>query len=312
MKRIDLDKHLQFFNKLAKGIPEQAHGSYMTALFFTVAGLNLLGHIDLVDKKALVDWVYTQQNVVAPYAGFRANSSNILPIQSMWDYSSLASTYSALCMLKILGDDFSRVCKREILESIRFQISEDGSVYSHPNGVEKDMRFVYCACAVCYILNDWEGIDKELLTCYILECQTIEGSFALGIDMEGHGGATYCAISALSLLGKLAEVPKKSQLIEWLVMRQGKGFQGRLGKAEDTCYGYWIGLSLSALSQEKFINYSGNLEFYQDCEGLSGGFGKYPGVQPDPTHSYLGLCAVSMLGVNGLKKIIPPLGIPWP
>ena len=29
------------------------------------------------------------------------------------------------------------------------------------------MRFIYCACAVCYMLGDWRGLDKEKAVQYI-------------------------------------------------------------------------------------------------------------------------------------------------
>ena len=29
------------------------------------------------------------------------------------------------------------------------------------------MRFVFCACCVCYILKDWSGVDKEKIKGYI-------------------------------------------------------------------------------------------------------------------------------------------------
>ena len=32
---------------------------------------------------------------------------------------------------------------------------------------ESDMRFVYCACCVSYILNDWSAINVDLTADYI-------------------------------------------------------------------------------------------------------------------------------------------------
>jgi len=40
-----------------------------------------------------------------------------------------------------------------------------------------------------------------------------------------------------------------------------------------------------------------------------GGFSKYSGNAPDLVHSYLGLCAVSILGDQNIKEIYGPLGI---
>lgn len=35
------------------------------------------------------------------------------------------------------------------------------SVTPSKDSLEKDARFLYCACAVSYILNDWSGLDVE-------------------------------------------------------------------------------------------------------------------------------------------------------
>lgn len=32
---------------------------------------------------------------------------------------------------------------------------------------ENDMRFVYCAACICYILNDWSGMDVDKAARYI-------------------------------------------------------------------------------------------------------------------------------------------------
>ena len=42
------------------------------------------------------------------------------------------------------------------------------SFCSTPEGSENDMRFVYCAACVCYILNDWSGMDKEKAERFII------------------------------------------------------------------------------------------------------------------------------------------------
>ena len=35
------------------------------------------------------------------------------------------------------------------------------------DGTETDMRFVYCACSVSYMLNDWNGVNKDTAVEYI-------------------------------------------------------------------------------------------------------------------------------------------------
>ena len=42
------------------------------------------------------------------------------------DYAHIANTYVALCILKMLGDDFSRVNRAGIVEGMRAIQGEDG------------------------------------------------------------------------------------------------------------------------------------------------------------------------------------------
>lgn len=36
-----------------------------------------------------------------------------------------------------------------------------------PEGSENDMRFVYCASCICYMLNSWSGMDMKKAISYI-------------------------------------------------------------------------------------------------------------------------------------------------
>lgn len=74
-------------------------------------------------------------------------------------------------------------------------------------------------------------------------CQTYEGGFAGVPGGEAHGGYSYCAIAALSLLGSLKKCNLKS-LRKWTANRQMKlegGFSGRTNKLVDACYSFWQG-----------------------------------------------------------------------
>ena len=52
---------------------------------------------------------------------------------------------------------------------------------------------------------------------------------------ESHGGCSYCAVAALSMLGRLDDVPRRDQLLQWCTGRQISGFQGRIEKDPDSC-----------------------------------------------------------------------------
>lgn len=70
-------------------------------------------------------------------------------------------TYTALACLLILGDDLSRVNRPAVLAGLRKLQLPNGSFYSTAEGSENDMRFVFCAACICYMLRDWSGMDTQ-------------------------------------------------------------------------------------------------------------------------------------------------------
>lgn len=46
---------------------------------------------------------------------------------------------------------------RLIFQGLSYLQQSDGSFVASAEEGENDMRFVYCACAVSYMLNDWSG-----------------------------------------------------------------------------------------------------------------------------------------------------------
>jgi hypothetical protein len=40
-------------------------------------------------------------------------------------------------------------------------------------GCESDVRFIYCACCISYMLNDWSGIDQDKAVEYIRMSQVL-------------------------------------------------------------------------------------------------------------------------------------------
>lgn len=41
------------------------------------------------------------------------------------------------------------------------------SFYALPEGSENDIRFIYCAASICYMLDDWSGMDTQKAIEYI-------------------------------------------------------------------------------------------------------------------------------------------------
>lgn len=90
-------------------------------------------------KQQLIDWIYAQQIQPDPttgavkQCGFRGGSSIGVPYNSPsshsefpYDDAHIAQTYSALCCLKILGDDLGRVNKRAVIGALKYLQQEDG------------------------------------------------------------------------------------------------------------------------------------------------------------------------------------------
>eukprot|EP00256_Glycine_max_P058540 XP_014626691.1 geranylgeranyl transferase type-1 subunit beta isoform X3 [Glycine max] len=235
--------------------------------------------------------------------------------------SHLASTYCAISILKIVGYELSNLDSETIVTSMRNLQQPDGSFISIHTGGETDLRFVYCAATICFMLDNWSGMDKEKTKDYILRCQSYDGGFGLVPGAESHGGATYCAIASLRLMGFIGDNILSScassslidapLLLDWILQRQGTdgGFQGRPNKSSDTCYAFWIGAVLRILGGCKFVDSKALRGFLLSCQYKYGGFGKFPGEYPDLYHSYYGVTAFSLLEESALKSLCSELGI---
>ncbi|KAF8042204.1 hypothetical protein BT93_A0737 [Corymbia citriodora subsp. variegata] len=241
---------------------------------------------------------------------------------SIQNGSHLASTYCALAILKIVGYNLSNMDSESILTSMRSLQQPDGSFMPIHIGAERDLRFLYCAAAICFMLNNWNGMDREKAKEYILNCQSYDGGFGLTPGSESHGGATYCAIASLRLMGFIgddclsnASAPSSKaniqSLLDWSLQRQvaDGGIQGRPNKPSDTCYAFWIGATMGTLGANKFIDEKALRSFLLTCQSECGGFGKFPQELPDLYHSYYGLAAFSILGEAGLKPLCLELGV---
>lgn len=320
-------QHVRFLKRTLGVLPsscESLDTNRMTILFFAVSGLDLLGALDSIsqeEKRAIVDWIYSQQ--VLPdkdcpgsafdLGGFRGASFLGIPFDPSKrragvnnDCSHVAMTYTALATLLILGDDLSRVNREAVLQGIRKLQLEDGSFAATALGSESDMRFIYCACCVCYILNDWSPIDQDRAAQFILQSQSYECGIGQRPYLEAHGGSTFCAVASLILMNRLHSAFSPAQiegLKLWCIRRQQTGFQGRPNKPTDTCYSFWIGATLHLLECTPWINKPWNRGFILSTQNnYVGGFAKWPDTHPDPLHTYLGLSA---LALSGDPEVLP-------
>ncbi|KAH7637905.1 geranylgeranyl transferase type-1 subunit beta-like protein [Dermatophagoides farinae] len=274
-------------------------------IFFLISGLDLINKndSDISDGKF----------------GFTCHRSAIGRTEYKYDYSNLSLTYCALISLIILGDQLDRVNRNAIISGIRHHQQNDGRFIQSLIEEESDIRIVYCAVAVCYILQDWSSVNRDTIIAHIKSCQNYENAFGQTIGAEAHAGSTFCAIASLELMGQLNDVydQRKRQLIaEWCLHRQVTGFQGRPHKDPDTCYSFWVGATLTMLNSFQFIDDQLHSEFLSttfDYDG--GGFGKYPDTSSDVLHTYFGLAALSLRVYNRIntemdvQSIYPALNI---
>merc|ERR1712065_129643 len=86
-------------------------------------------------------------------------------------------------------------------------------------------------------------------------------------------------------------------MLDSLDARQQFGFQGRPNKKTDTCYSYWVGASLAMLDAYPFVDIPTNSSYVLSTQQAIGGLAKWPDHHPDPLHTHLGLCGLSLLGV---------------
>lgn len=322
------EQHKKYFRRSLDMLPSESamfDFSRLTILYFIVIGLDILDGLEsLTDsyKKEIIEWVYRLQlepseDFPVHKCGFMGSTTVIhLKNQPGCNYyceSNVAMTYMALCILITLGDDLSRVNKSAVLQGVASLQNPDGSFKSNYEYGESDLRFVYCSLAICNILNDSSNIDMNNAIKFISNCFNYDGAFGQNPGTESHGGSTYCAIASLSLLDQLNLVlneKKLKSLERWAVNRQINGFQGRPNKEPDTCYSFWLGATLSIMGSLDRINKEKNRNFIlNNANLLTGGFSKNIDSIPDPMHTCLSLCGLSLIGEENLNPINPALNI---
>lgn len=320
-------QHVKYFMRFLNILPStlSAHDTTrVTIAYFSVAGLDILGAMPTLNvelKSKIIDWIYLLQvhpdkeNGDMSKCGFQGSSTvNIdLPLESSrYKCGHLAMTYTGLCILLALGDDLSRVNRKAIIEGVKALQTEDGNFAATLSGCESDMRFVYCAACISYILDDWSGFNVKTATDYIMKCIGYDYGISQCPELESHGGTTFCALATLSLTNQLDKLSETQidGLKRWLLLRQVNGFQGRPNKPVDTCYSFWVGASLKILDMLQYTNYGSNRRYvYETQDRVVGGFSKWPDTCTDPMHTYLGLAGLSLIGESGLLQIVPTLNI---
>ncbi|KAK1356091.1 Geranylgeranyl transferase type-1 subunit beta [Heracleum sosnowskyi] len=335
--KFERERHVYYMEMMHHLLPSHYSGqeiNRLTLAYFVISGLDLLNALDRIDKEGVISWVLSLQAhprseadlESGQFFGFHGSRSSQFEMNDngalIPNGSHLASTYCALAVLRTVGYNLSSMDSRSILKSIKYLQQPNGSFMPTHIGAETDLRFVYCAAAICFMLENWSGMDREKAKEYILSCQSYDGGFGLVPSSESHGGATYCALASLLLMGFIEDdlISKSASssciidvplLLDWSLQRQARdgGFQGRANKDSDTCYAFWVGGVLKILGAHKFIDQKASRDFLSTCQSEYGGFSKFPGQLPDLYHSYYGITAFSLLNEPGLNPISVALGI---
>ncbi|EAW11160.1 protein geranylgeranyltransferase type I subunit CDC43 [Aspergillus clavatus NRRL 1] len=249
------ERHIKYYLRCLKTFLPAAYTSgdsnRMLLAFFTISGLDILGVLESKttpeDRRGYIDWIYHCQ---VPSGGFRGftgtdfGADKRTPGNEAWDPANVPSTFFALVLLIILGDDLSRVKRKQCLEWLPRLQRGDGSfgeVLGPGGKVEgsRDLRFCCCAAGTRYILRGRKGgglegvgdIDVDKLVEFIKACQTYDGGMSEAPFCESHAGLTYCAVGALTFLRRLSDDPNTvallspgskefEGLLRWLVSRQ--------------------------------------------------------------------------------------------
>eukprot|EP00096_Caligus_rogercresseyi_P003954 TRINITY_DN1797_c0_g1_i2.p1 TRINITY_DN1797_c0_g1~~TRINITY_DN1797_c0_g1_i2.p1 ORF type:complete len:329 (+),score=73.35 TRINITY_DN1797_c0_g1_i2:356-1342(+) len=299
-------RHAKFLRRILEtpNPPSSAamDSSRMTIVLFCVAGLDLLE--EKVEKEEIREWIWS----CFSSRGFNGN-----PI-SLQGPGHIAMTYSALSLLLILDDPLERLETKSILAGLRELQLDNGSFLASIEDPQSDLRFLYCASAISYILRDWSGVNKEKAKAFILSTLRPEGAFAQNPNCEAHGGSTFCAVASLYLMGELDNAlspTQRKKLEQWVLRRVGKGFQGRPNKPSDSCYSFWLGATLSILGVE--VDLKDCMDFTLSTQSeVVGGFAKWTNYSTDPLHTYFSLAGLSIIHKElKLQAMHPALNIPF-
>lgn len=189
------DRHIKYFLRCLKTYLPDAYTSSdsnrMLLAFFTLSGLDILGALETSttpeERRGYIDWIYHCQVPTGGFRGFTGTDFGLdrrTTENEVWDPANVPSTFFALVSLIILGDDLSRVKRKECLRWLPRMQRADGSfgeVLGNNGKIEggRDLRFCCCAAGTRYMLRERsdsglehvEDIDVDRLVRFIEDCQ---------------------------------------------------------------------------------------------------------------------------------------------
>ncbi|KAJ5257266.1 hypothetical protein N7478_013370 [Penicillium angulare] len=251
------ERHVKYYLRCLKTFLPSAYTSNdsnrMLLAFFTISGLDILGVLQekttLEERQGYINWLYHCQVPTGGFRGFTGTdfgAARHTEGNSIWDPANGPATFFALVNLLILGDDLSRVKRRECLEWLPKLQRSDGSfgeVLGPGDSIagDRDLRYCMCAAGIRYMLRggvskgveDIKDIDVPRFISFIEACQAYDGGMAESPFREPH-------IGSLEFLrrgkGDIHSVPmlspgsrKYETLVGWLASRQ----TGDLGEEDE-------------------------------------------------------------------------------
>lgn len=206
---LDKQRHVRYWLRCLKScLPEDytpTDLNRMTLGCFSVAALDLLGELPFLtspeDRAGWIEWVYRNQ---LPGGGFRGSPATDFgplrtPSNSKWDPPNLSASFFAVATLVNLGDNLARVERKALLRLLPCLQRDDGSFGETLVGDEvigaTDMRFVYMAAALRWMLRGQEGrgtrdvpdFDLDKTVAYIRSAQTYDCGVSEKPFGESHG-----------------------------------------------------------------------------------------------------------------------------
>ncbi len=194
------DRHIKYWLRCAKTFLPEVYTSNdsnrMTLAFFIVSALDLLdllhSQIDTSERDCWRNWIYSCQLDSGGFRGFSGSkiSQDVRSLDNQhWDPANVPATFFALVTLLILGDDLSRVRRRECLTwlpKVQRKNGSFGETLGEHESIEggSDLRFCCCAAGVRHILRgsqvtDVQDFDVDRLVMYIANCQVCQRAYLL-------------------------------------------------------------------------------------------------------------------------------------
>lgn len=123
-------------------------------------------------------------------------------------------------------------------------------------------------------------------------------------DEQPRPRAASAGRSTVSLPRGLLPAAAARAALRWASLRQGDGFSGRVGKAPDSCYAFWVGASLHLLAgtdaagrpRLRTQRTAGNRAFVvRACEGARAGFGRDAESGAEVYHSHYAVAGLALM-----------------